>query len=512
MDNHQLKSGKRTQKHSLIVNLIGGAILLVIVIVVLLYGRVDLSDILKVEEKIVEEDIPESPDDDSVSEPPRDDNILESLRDDSIPESPDTNGVSESLNDEQRSALRQKYIAQMNRYENEVKPEINGLNLAAWSPDSASELQAKEQEAIKAFAETRYGQALNHLDNLFEKVTELQLLQNQNFESALGNARQAFEANQTAQAQSAINDALRYLPESPEALSLKERISTMEAVATLVKQADVARIENNISAEINLLGQAIELDPYRNALIERYKTLIAKQRQQKLDSLLQQTSQALDDKNIKTAQTSLRQIKQIDANHPSLSLLTARLRQIQTELSYQSLIKKAKTSADTDDWQSAENHYRQALAIYPNNKDTEDNLQRAMQINQYTGIIKQALAKPERLADEQIAAAMKKIAEDSIISAAYSAKLKQLVGQLNDAIAEMSKPVSVTVYSDEKTYVSVLGIGVIGKVREYTLKAGLKPGRYRFKGERKGYQDKLVEIDIKPNQPATVRVICDEPI
>ena len=53
---------------------------------------------------------------------------------------------------------------------------------------------------------------------------------------------------------------------------------------------------------------------------------------------------------------------------------------------------------------------------------------------------------------------------------------------------------------------------VIGKVREYRLKEGLKPGRYRFKGERKGYQDKLVEIDIKPNQPTTVRVICDETI
>ena len=557
MDNRQLKSGKRTQKYFLIVNLIGGAILFVVVIVVLLYGRVDLTDIFKVEEKIVEEDIPESPGDDSIPELLDKDSIFGSPSDDSIPESPDNDSVSESPNDdstsesldsdsvfespsddiipelpdddsifelpsddiipespdnEQREALRQKYITQMNRYENEVKPAINALNLAAWSPDSVVELQTKEREAIKAFAETRYGQALNHLDDLFEKVSELQLLQRQKFELALRNAEQAFEANQTTQAQSAINDALRYLPEAAEALLLKERISTMEAVATLVKQADVARIENNLDAEINLLGQAIELDPYRDTLIERHKMLIAKQRQQKLDALLQRTSQALDNKNIKTAQTSLRQIKQIDANHPSLSLLTARLRQIQTELSYQNLIAKAKTSADTDDWQSAENHYRQALAIYPDNKDTGDNLQRAVQINQYTGIIKQALAKPERLADEQIAAAMKQIAEDSIISAEYSAKLQQLVRQLNAAITEMSKPVAVTVYSDEKTYVSVLGIGVIGKVREYRLKAGLKPGLYRFKGERKGYQDKLVEINIKPNQPATVRIICDEPI
>ena len=452
---------------------------------VLLYGRVDLTDILKVEEKIVEENIPELPGD---------------------------NGVSESLNDQQRETLRQKYIAQMNRYENETKSEIVALNLVAWSPDSILELQATEQEAIKAFAENQFATALTYMDNLFARVTELQSLQRQNFASALSNAKQAFGANQIPQAQSAINGALRYLPDSSEALQLKERINTMAAVIALIERADIARIENDINAEIGLLERAIKLDPYRNTLIERYKTLIARQRQQKLDALLQQTSQALDNKNIKTAQTSLMRIKQIDANHPSLSLLTAKLRQIQTELSYQSLIAKAMASADNDDWQSAENYYRQALVIYPDNKDIKDNLQRAVQINQYTGIIKQALAKPERLADEQIAAAMKQIADDSIASAEYSAKLQRLVGQLDDAIAEMSKPVAVTVYSDERTYVSVLGIGVIGKVREYKLKEGLKPGPYRFKGERKGYQDKLVEIDIKPNQPVTVRVICDETI
>ena len=91
------------------------------------------------------------------------------------------------------------------------------------------------------------------------------------------------------------------------------------------------------------------------------------------------------------------QIKQIDANHPSLGPLTTKLKQIQTELSYQSLIAKAKASANNDDWQSAENHYRQALVIYPDNEDSKDNLQRAMQINQYTGIIKQALTKPGTL-------------------------------------------------------------------------------------------------------------------
>ena len=485
MDKYQLKSGKRTKRHSFIINFIGVAVLLGMAVLVLLYGRFEAIDIPKVQEETA---------------------------DNTADNNTANNNNTEALSDEQREVLRQKYIAQMGLYENETKAIIETLNLAAWSPESAAELHEIEQEAIKAFAENQFGAALTHLDNLFEKVSQLQLLQRQNFQSALTNAQRSFAAEQAEQARAAIEDALRYLPEGSEALLLKARIDTMDAVLTLVKQADIARTENNLAEEIKLLDQAIKLDSYRDDLIERHQMLIEKQRQQKLDALLQQATQALDDKNIKAAQALLSQIRQIDANHPSLNLLTAKVKQSQSELSYQNLIAKAKSSEDADDWQTAEGYYRQALGIFPNNKDIEDSLQRAIQINRHTQTIKQALAKPERLADDQIASAMQQIAKDSIAYAEHSAQLRQLVVQLGDTLTEMSKPVPVTVYSDEQTHVSVLSVGIIGKVREYKLKAGLKPGRYLFKGERKGYKDKLVEVNIKPNQAAVVRVICDETI
>ena len=479
LDNLRLKSRKRTKKHSFIVNAIGIATLLVVAILVLLYGRTELITVPTIQE-IQDNDL-------------NADNT-------------------ELLNDEQRDALRQKYIAKMSIYENETKAQIENLNLASWSPESLNRLQTQEKEAIVAFGESRFAEALTHLDKLFADVSELQLLQQQNFDTALINAQQAFTERQIEQASRAIDDALRYLPDDQQALLLKRRIATMTTIDELVKAADIARIENNLADEINLLDKAIKLDPHYTDLIERHRLAIEKQRQQTLNRLLSQASQAIENKNIKEAQALLSQIKQIDAKHPSLSLLVGKAKQIQTELSYQTLVAKAETAAGNDDWQTAENYYRQALQIFPDNKEIEAQQRRASQINRYTQIIKQALAKPERLADDQISTAMKQLATDSAEVSEHSAQLQRFVAQLNDAIAEMSIPVAVTIYSDEQTYISVLGVGVIGKVSEYQLRAGLKPGRYLFKGERKGFKDKLVEVQIEPHQAAVVRVVCDETI
>ena len=483
LDNLRLKSRKRTKKRSFIANTVGIAVLLVVAILVLLYGRTELITVPTIQDNKANTN----------NNKVNTDNT-------------------ELLSDEQRDALRQKYIAKMNIYENEIKAQIENLNLASWSPESLSRLQTQEQEAIVAFGESRFAEALTHLDKLFADVSELQLLQQQNFETALRNAQQAFTVGQIEQASSAIADALRYLPDDQQALLLKRRIATMATVEELVKAADIARTENNLNEEINILNSIIKLDPHRNELIERHRLLLEKQRQQTLDDLLMQTSQALNNKNIAAAQALLSQIKQIDANHPSLSVLTDKTRQIQTEVSYQGFVSKARTSARNDDWQAAENYYKQALMIFPDNQEIKYQQQLAAQINKHTNIIKQALTKPERLADEKISAAMRQIAEDSAEVTEHSAQLQHLVEQLNTAIAKMSKPVAVTIHSDEQTYISVVGVGIIGKVSEYRLKEGLKPGSYLFKGERKGYKDKLVEVHIKPEQAKVVRIVCDETI
>lgn len=501
MDKLRLKSKQRDRKRSSISSIATIATLLIVLTFVLLDGRVEL---------ISSPEAPTGAADNTQG--------TAGARGPDSPKAPtgaadnSPKTQNEHLSAEQVAALRQNYINRMGLYERETKPEIEKLNLRAWSPESITELREREEGAMQAFAQNQFGEALANLDSLLSKVTELQSAQNKNFSAALQNARQAFASGHFKRALAAANEALRYRPANKDALFLKSRIDVMEAVAELIEAANTARAENKIDEEISLLERAIQRDPHRAELVERHRRLLEKRRQRALDALLQQAAQALDNNNIKEAQTKLSQVRQIDAQHPSLKLLESKMKRAQTELSYRSLIAKAKAAEQNDDWQATERHYRQAQRIASDSHYAEEGLQRATQIIRYTQIIQQALARPERLADEQISTAMRKLAKESDEYARHSAQLQELTDQLNYEIVRMSRPVEVTVYSDGKTHVSVLSVGVIGKVSEYRLQKGLKPGRYLFKGERRGFKDKLVEVHIKPDQAAVVSVVCDETI
>ncbi len=416
------------------------------------------------------------------------------------------------LNDETQNILRQKYIAQMQVYETQVKPRIAQLDLPTWSPESNAYIQEQENNALNAFANNQFTDAIQYLDDLTKKVSELEATKQANFESALTAAQQEFEAGRSEQASTAIDRALLYQPTNKAAVELKNRIDVMDKVADLIKAANTAQIENDLAKEIDLLEQAIQYDPYAKSLQERLRAVIQKHNQEIIDKLLRQISQALESRDIEQTRGLLDLLKRLDANHPSLSLLLDRLDQLESEEVHRKLIIEATIAEKDDNWQSAEQYYKQAQKIFPNNKNIKERLNVASLINGYTGKIKQALSRPERLADNQISAAMQELAQDSAKYTDHSAQLKQLTEQLNDTIIEMSTLVSVTVHSDNETYISVNGVGIIGKVKKYTLKEGLKPGRYFFKGERRGFKDKLIEVHIKPAQPVDVKIVCDEPI
>jgi hypothetical protein len=71
--------------------------------------------------------------------------------------------------------------------------------------------------------------------------------------------------------------------------------------------------------------------------------------------------------------------------------------------------------------------------------------------------------------------------------------------------------VAVTVMSDGRTDIRVLGTGVLGKTREKVIE--LMPGNYRFEGRRKGYQSKIVAFTVKAtDELQTITLICDQKI
>ena len=413
----------------------------------------------------------------------------------------------------QQEVLRAQFKERMNFYEHTSKPQIEALNLPGWARrQEQAALEASEREAIAAFAGGNFASALDQINRLIDRVSALQEKHETGFNRALQKAQQEFETDRFDQAVAAINQAFLYRPDSPSAARLHERISVMQDVAALVKAADVARVEGRLDREISLLSQAISLDSSRSDLVERHRSLSAKQQALNFDALVRAGWTALEQQHAEQAKTNLNKAARIFPDRRELGLLSAAIKKFEKERKYRFLINKAQTAQSNDDWASAVVHYTKALKIFPQAGRIMADLDMSNRIIHQTQHLESVLHQPQRLSDARAADNARQLVKESKQLAIQSPKLQQLAEQVTRAIEQVSAPVPVVVHSDNETHVSVLGIGVIGKVREYRLKEGLKPGSYTFKGERKGFQDKLVRVQVRQGEGVNVMVVCDEPI
>jgi hypothetical protein len=78
-------------------------------------------------------------------------------------------------------------------------------------------------------------------------------------------------------------------------------------------------------------------------------------------------------------------------------------------------------------------------------------------------------------------------------------------------IDNINQPRSVTITSDNDTYIKVLGVGLVGEVKTKTIQ--LKPGTYRIEGSREGYRSTIQEIVVSPSDTnLSVHVVCTEKV
>ena len=408
--------------------------------------------------------------------------------------------------------LRTQFKEKMRFYENEVKPRIKPLKLSNWAEKEQIELEGGEYAAIEDFANGNFSSAVDKLDGLIAKVSELQGIHEEFFLTAMEKTQKAFESGHFEQALSALNQALLYKPDDVSVLQLKNRIAVMQEVDALVEAADTAHAENRLNKEIALLDQVIGLDPARTHLVERHRLLLTQRNERNFDVFLEKGWAALEEKDIASAKANLDQATRLFPDREELAFLSGKIKQSEMEFFYQSTIKRAQAAESDDDWASAEAHYAKVLRVSPDDARSKTGFDRAHFINQQIQRLEKSLLRPERLSDPDIADAARKLIEKNGEEATRSLKLRQLASRLNEAIRIASVPVPVTVYSDGKTQISVLGVGIIGKVLEYRLKQGLKSGNYTFKGERKGFKDKLVKVQVRHGKAVKVTVICDESI
>lgn len=412
---------------------------------------------------------------------------------------------------EDQETLRQQYLDAYAHFENTIKPELNKIDLPTWDKPLADRLNANESAAIKQFGEAKYAKANATLEALI-KLAETTIADSQNqFESAMQTAQQAFDNNQYEQAKAAISKALMLDSSSIQASELAERIELLPEIAALVEQIEVAKVENNRQTELTLINQLLTLTPEREALKQRAQALQTTLNNQKFQSLISQSYAAIDDGRIEAAKSALSQARNIYSNRSELSDVNTAIQQYEKNQRIQSGLTIAAQAESNDNWQAVKTNLEQVVKENPNNKSATEKLAMANNILSLNKQIDDYLESPYRLSNNQLAAQARAAINAAAVYRNQSLSLTRKSRELETVLTAVNQTVPVEVRSDNQTFIQVRGVGNVGVVDSKVIQ--LKPGQYTFEGKRKGYKSKLVEVTIPYDvNRFSLTLVCDEPI
>ncbi len=172
--------------------------------------------------------------------------------------------------------------------------------------------------------------------------------------------------------------------------------------------------------------------------------------------------------------------------------------------------------ASAEQWAKAVALYQKALAIEPQAGFALSGLSHAkarlalhQQLDHYLND-PQRLSSDEPLANAQTLIKSSRPLRNDPVQAQNEPQLSAKLSALENAIEQATLPVSLVIESDELTKISIYHVGQLGQFGRKQLT--LRPGRYTLVGSRAGYRDVRKVIDLRPNTPLQLLLMCEEAI
>ena len=220
---------------------------------------------------------------------------------------------------------------------------------------------------------------------------------------------------------------------------------------------------------------------------------------------------ALDDGRYDEAERQFKAAQAImpSAGEPQDALEQTRIARTQAQI--EAWRQRALAAENREDWTKAVSAYEEILNIDQTVLFARNGVARARSRAQLDTRIKQVLAKPERLSNDDIFADTRAMYLQALTLENKGPMLREQLLALSEVLEQARVPVSVLLQSDEQTDVTVYKVAHLGTFRRQQLT--LKPGVYTAVGVRKGYRDVRMEFKVDhAQQGKVVEISCTEPI
>ena len=406
---------------------------------------------------------------------------------------------------------RERFKQMLGAYLHEVEPVVQSKTFTAWDAAGQRAMSDTKEAALRAYAEGDYVAALSRLAALIETAHTAIERREDAFAAAMAAALGGLQRDDYADASGHITRALQIEPDDPGAGRLRDEIERLPQILPHLDAVRKARTENDPAAELAALREVATLDPDRPNVRARIATLRAGQHDARYRTAITRGLAAAQANDLDAAQRHLERARQLSPDRPETTLLAKQVGALDTTLQTERLFHAARAAEEADDWLAALDAYRELCRLQPNDAAAQAGQQTAQRLVVLLTAVTTHLDAPQRLASDSVAAQASALIEQSRTARPVSPTLVARADALARMLDRYSRQVPVQVLSDGKTSVSVRGVGRVGTVVSKVIH--LKPGAYRFEGNRSGYRSEIVRVSVPPGgADVSVEVICDEPI
>ena len=412
---------------------------------------------------------------------------------------------------EDNSAVRDEFKQTLKYFESEIEKQLDVANLSAWNPKAYDEIYLLKDRAVSAFSRGDYVTALAALKDSQSLVEKTLIDWQEKYATAFAKAQGAFNNNDPDRAILRIDEALIFKPTSAEALALKQRIGVLPAIQKMLAAVDIARVENNTARELEILKGLVATDPARVDLNERIAYLEKELAETSFASLIDEGLRAVKRHDTAKARAALAGARALFPARRETRILADKISIHVRENSLSTSIRRGNAAIARDDWPAALTIFSKALATNPDNKVLVSKVKDAKKITTLAEAISDFINRHHRLASQNVALAAEKTRQEASAVSHRSKQLAGMVRKLEGLLSQYNSSVEIVVRSDNKTHISIRGVGNIGLTDRKLIK--LRPGKYRFEGKRPGFRSKLLDVVINVDQKSVeIELVSDEPI
>jgi tetratricopeptide (TPR) repeat protein len=364
--------------------------------------------------------------------------------------------------------------------------------------------------ALRALNAAEYQASIDDFEMTSAILGDMEARSIQQTAGLLEAAQQAIETYDLVTARSAYEEVLALDAANPQASEGLVMVTALDGIAEEVKAIRALEAKGELDAALAALERLAAGHPQNPFIKNQRASLEARILERDYQALLASSIQAEQAEDFDAAITDLAAALKLKSTAEQAARLV-QLKQKYKAARLETLLSDGYDALSAGRYEAARTIYKEAVALVPDSKEARTGLEKASSLYLANIRYSQNIAAAAKYIKEGRFPLAAKLFNDAMSSRPSNVAPLQMAeeARIRTILEAQSKEVSVTIESDKRTYVSIIGVMAPDRFKEETLK--LFPDVYKVRGTRSGYE--TVEMDIKVDatkSSTTFTVECTE--